>query len=101
MGMVEVGGDSVLCLPGKRRSVLPSPPGAAKNPSMGLPVMVCCRTHDNGTRAAFDGGEAQAAESVGNELEAPKADGFAKGKPSPRECLPLVRGQMLMMEPLE
>jgi hypothetical protein len=26
------------------------------------------------------GGEAQAADSVGDELEAPKADGFAKGK---------------------
>jgi hypothetical protein len=32
------------CLPGKKKSVLPSPPGAVGNPSMGLLVMVCCRS---------------------------------------------------------
>jgi hypothetical protein len=38
------------------------------------------RAHDEGTRATSKGGEAQAAESVGDELEAPKADGFAEEK---------------------
>jgi hypothetical protein len=42
MVMVEVGGDSVSCVPKERRSVLPSPLGADGNPSMGLPIMVRC-----------------------------------------------------------
>jgi hypothetical protein len=86
--MVEVGGDSALCLPEKRRSVLPSPPGAMWNPSLGLPFHgplqqrwpAVGEAHDNGTRAASEVGEAQAAKSVGDELEAPKAGGFAEGK---------------------
>jgi hypothetical protein len=36
--------------------------------------------HDNGTRAASEGGKAQAVKSDGDELEAPKADGFSEGK---------------------
>jgi hypothetical protein len=44
MVIVEVGGDSTPCLPRKMRLVLPSPPGAMGNPSMGLPVMVRCRS---------------------------------------------------------
>jgi hypothetical protein len=32
------------CLPGKMRLVLPSPPGSVGNPSMGLPIMVHCRS---------------------------------------------------------
>jgi hypothetical protein len=45
MIIVEVGGDSMSCLPRRRRrSVLPSPPGAMGNPSMGLPVMVHYRS---------------------------------------------------------
>jgi hypothetical protein len=49
-------------------------------------------THDDGTRTASEGEEAQAAESVGDELKAPKADGFPRGKPSPEKCSPLVMG---------
>jgi hypothetical protein len=44
MVAVEVGGDSAPCLPGKGRSVRPSPLGAMGNPSTGLPVMVRYRS---------------------------------------------------------
>jgi hypothetical protein len=44
MVMVEMGGAFTLRLPGKRRSVLPSPLGAVGNPSVGSPIMVCCRS---------------------------------------------------------
>jgi hypothetical protein len=44
--------------------------------------------HDDAIRAAFEEGEAQATESVGDELEAHKADGFTKGKVITGECSP-------------
>jgi hypothetical protein len=39
------------------------------------------RACDDGTRATPKGGEAQAGESIGNELETPEVDGLAEGKP--------------------
>jgi hypothetical protein len=36
--------------------------------------------HNDGTRAASKEGEAQAAESVDDELDSPKEDGFTEGK---------------------
>jgi hypothetical protein len=38
------------------------------------------RTHDGGARAIPKGEEAQASKTIGNELKALKANGFAKGK---------------------
>jgi hypothetical protein len=35
---------------------------------------------DDDTQASSEGGEAQATESFGDELEAPKADDFTEGK---------------------
>jgi hypothetical protein len=36
--------------------------------------------HDNGAQTISKGGEAQAAESVGDELETPQTDGFTEGR---------------------
>jgi hypothetical protein len=46
------------------------------------------RTHDDGARTVSKGGEAQAAESVGDELEIRKANGFTKGKAIACKCSP-------------
>jgi hypothetical protein len=88
MVMVEVGEASVLGLLGKGKSALPSPIRVVGSPLMGPPIMVHCRSsgsprggvRDDGARTISEGGEAQAAESVGDELNTLKADGFTKGE---------------------
>jgi hypothetical protein len=98
--MVEMGGDSVSCLPGKGRSVLPSPLGAMENPSMGLPIMVHCRS--GGPPLAGPMMTAPEPPLRGERLRPPnrsvmnwrlpKQMVLPRGKPSPGEHSPPVTG---------
>jgi hypothetical protein len=87
MVVVEVGGASTLHLPRKGRSGLPSLLGVMGWPSMGHPVMARCRSGGlpwavlmTTVPESSPKGEAQATESVGDELETPKTDGSAEGR---------------------
>jgi hypothetical protein len=44
-------------------------------------------THGSGARAVPKGGEAQAIKIIGDELKAPKANGYAEGKSITRQAL--------------
>jgi hypothetical protein len=100
MVIFEVGGDSASCLPGKGRSVQPSLPGAMGNPSIGLPIMVCCRS--DGPLRAGTMMTAPEPPPRGERLRPlnwsvmnsrlPKRMVSPGGKPSPGERSPLVTG---------
>jgi hypothetical protein len=76
------------CLPWKEEVTTPVPTGRRGKPLDGAshhgplqerwPAMG--EAHDDSTRAASKGKEAQAAESVGDKLEAPNINGFAERK---------------------
>jgi hypothetical protein len=86
MIVVEVGQAFVSCLPRKGRLVLPSLLGGVGYPLMGphsSPLQERWLTVGGarvGTRTVSKGGKAQTAESVGDKLDTPKTNGFAKGK---------------------
>jgi hypothetical protein len=87
MVVVEVRGSSVPCLPREGRSVLPSLLGVVGNPSVESPIIVHCRSGGPPWAGPMTmvpepspGLEAQATESIGDDLKIPKANGFAEGK---------------------
>jgi hypothetical protein len=99
MVMVEVGGDSVPCLPGKRY-VLPSPPGATGNTSTGPPIMVRCRSSGPSWVGPMTmapeppprGERLRLSNQTAMNSRLPKQMVFLRGKPSPGERSPPVTG---------
>jgi hypothetical protein len=82
------------CLPGEGRSVLPFLLGIFMNSSVESLVTVHYRSGGPPWKGPMTmtpepslGGEAPAAESVSDELEIPKADGFAEEKTIARQTL--------------
>jgi hypothetical protein len=95
-----VGGDSMPCLPGQRRSVLTSLPGAVGNPSIGLPIMVHCRSGGpprprpmtTAPEPPLRGERLRPPNQSATNLRLPKKMVLSVGKPSPGEHLPPVAG---------